>query len=285
MTRALAVGEVLWDRFPDSTRLGGAPLNFAAHLVRLGHEAALLSAVGIDPPGDAAREAIARLGIDTRFLQSTRRFATGSVVVRVGPAGEPSFVIERPAAYEAVEVSDDTIARIVEWHPGLLYFGTLFAARPEGKRVLDTLYAALPAATRFYDVNLRPGADSPQLVAELLRAAHVVKLNEDELCRVQRVAGAPADAESFLRTGSQRFGWRAACVTLGSRGCAMLVGGQYVECAGIPVTVVDTVGAGDAFAAAFVHGLVSGWPPLRIAEFANRAAADIVGIRGALPGR
>jgi fructokinase len=97
--------------------------------------------------------------------------------------------------------------------------------------------------------------------------------------------GLPADLEGFCRDGAARFGWQAACVTLGARGCAMLVGDDYIEAAGVPVAVADTVGAGDAFAAAFVHGLVAGWPVRRVAEFANRAGAAVAGAKGAIPDR
>ena len=97
--------------------------------------------------------------------------------------------------------------------------------------------------------------------------------------------GLPADAERFCRAGAARFGWQAACVTLGARGCAMLVGDDYVEAAGVPVAVADTVGAGDAFAAAFVHGLAAAWPAATIADFANRAGAAVAAVRGAIPAR
>jgi fructokinase len=73
-------------------------------------------------------------------------------------------------------------------------------------------------------------------------------------------------------------------VTLGARGCAMLVGDHYVEAAGVPVAVVDTVGAGDAFAAAFLHGLISGWPAPKVAEFSNRSGAMVASVPGAIPG-
>jgi fructokinase len=142
----------------------------------------------------------------------------------------------------------------------------------------------VPAATRIYDLNLRPGFDSPALVADLLQAADLVKLNEEELQLVARATGLPSDAPAFLRKASRRYGWRAACVTRGARGCAMLIDRDYVEADGVPADVVDTVGAGDAFAAAFVHGLVSGWPAQRVADFCNATAAAVVSVHGAIPG-
>src|SRR4051812_13006973 len=135
-TDALVIGEILWDRFPDAARLGGAPLNVAAQLQRLGHTVRLVSAVGADAAGDEALRVIRGLGLDTTWLQSTARFPTGSATVRVGPSGEPGFTIERPAAYDAVSLTDSEIAQISGWTPSWIYYGTLFPSCPEGKRTL-----------------------------------------------------------------------------------------------------------------------------------------------------
>jgi fructokinase len=285
VARALVVGEVLWDRFPDAARLGGAPLNFAVQIQRLGHTPRLVSAVATDEAGDEARRLIRDLGLETTWLQSTARFSTGAATVGVGPSGEPVFSIERPAAYDAVDLSDGDIAQISVWKPSWIYYGTLFPSRASGKHMLDRLLRQLPETTRFYDLNLRPGFDDPSLVADLLRAAQVVKLNDEELNVVCRQTGMPGDLQRFCREGRERFGWHAVAITLGARGCALLAGDDFVEAPGIPVTVVDTVGAGDAFAAAFVHGLTSGWPAATIADFANHAGAALATVRGAIPAR
>ena len=283
MSLALVVGEVLWDQFPDATRLGGAPLNFAVHLKRLGHTPLLLSAVGTDRLGDDARAAIAAFGLDTSALQSTSQFHTGTAVVRLGPGEQTSFAIVRPAAYDAIELYDRDVRQLLARDPAWFYYGTLFPSSPRAKCVLRQLLAAAPNATRFYDVNLRPGFESPELVRELLEWADVVKLNERELQFVHDHLELPAAPEAFCRAGSKQYGWTAACVTFGSRGCAMLVGDDYVRSPGVPVDVADPVGAGDAFAAAFVHGLASKWTADRIAAFANRAGAIVAGIQGAIP--
>jgi fructokinase len=281
--RAIVVGEVLWDVFPDATRLGGAPLNFAAHLARLGHETRLLSAVGRDALGERAAADIRSLGVDTTFLQSSDRFATGTASVRLGPDG-PSFVIERPAAYDAVELSRALLSQIVNWHPSWCYYGTLFPSDAHGRDVLRQLLDALPDARRVYDVNLRPGFESRELVCDLLHC-DVVKINEREHATLSGWLELPSDLEGFCRAGRARFGWQTACVTLGARGCAVLVGDSYVEAAGVHVPVADTVGAGDAFAAALVHGLIAGWPAHQVAEFANRAGAAVARVHGAIPAR
>jgi fructokinase len=281
--RVLVVGEVLWDQFPDSARLGGAALNFAVHLKRLGHTPRLLSAVGADPLGEKTRAMIAALGLDTSALQSTSLFPTGTACVHVGPDDEPSFAIARPAAYDAIDLYDADMRALVRWDPAWLYFGTLYPSLPQGRRVLRRLFDAVPGAIRLYDMNLRPGVESPELVKELLGRADLVKLNERELRFAHEHLQLPLDPESFCRIGARRYGWTAACITFGARGCAMLVGDDYSVASGVHVDTGDPVGAGDAFAAAFTHGVASGWPSAGVATFANRVGASVAASRGAIP--
>jgi len=201
----------------------------------------------------------------------------------LGPGDQTSFVIERPAAYDAVQLSNHHIEQIIKWQPEWLYYGTLFSSSLSGRDVLRRLLEVAPQARRFYDLNLRHGSDSPELVIELLRAANVVKLNEEELRAVHEFTQLPADKEGFCRAGVERFGWSGVCVTLGARGCAMLAAGEYVEANGHRVDVADTVGAGDAFAAVFMHGIASNRPAAEIAEFSNRVGALVARVHGAIP--
>jgi fructokinase len=263
--------------------LGGAPLNFAAHASRLGEEALLISAVGTDSLGAAARQAIEELGLDTGMLQSTGRWATGTAQVCLVSPGQPAFTINRPAAYDAVRIDQEQIERLKKWNPNWLYYGTLFPSTAEGKHTLFRLFEAIPQAIPFYDVNLRPGFESPELVLNLLREARVVKLNEAELIAVSRLSGLPSAAESFCRQGAERYGWQAVCITQGAHGCAILVGADYACADSYPIEVGDTVGAGDAFAAAFVHGLTRRWQVGDIASFANRVGAIVASRAGAIP--
>jgi fructokinase len=282
--RAVAVlGEVLWDLFDYSRRLGGAPLNFAAHAMRLGHYALLISAVGNDSLGEEAAEAIQALGLTTAFLQRTSRFSTGAARVQLGPGDQNRFMIERPAAYDAVSICDWEIEQLASRAPDWLYYGTLSASTPAGEAALCRLSNAVPAAMGFYDLNLRPDCWSSSLVTRLMRNADVVKLNEEELACVQEFTGLPRATEAFCREGANRYNWQAVCVTLGARGCAVLAHGDYIESEGHVVDVADSVGAGDAFAAAFMHGLISEWPAAEIAAFANRVGALVASRHGAIP--
>jgi fructokinase len=279
----VAVGEVLWDLFDDGQRLGGAPLNFSSHVRRLGHPVSLISALGADALGAEAAQQIAALNLDCRFLQTSTRFATGTAKVKLGEDGSPAFAIARPAAYDDLDLTPAILEQLAQCEPAWVYFGSLFAATDQGRRTLNRLLKAAKGSLRFLDLNLRPGSDSPDLVTELRELADVVKLNEPELERVAALTGLPRSMERFCHAAIERYGWQALAITLGSRGCVIGFDGDCIEAQGQAVTVVDTVGAGDAFAAAFLHGLSQQWPADRIAEFANRVAAEVTSHAGALP--
>ena len=133
-------------------------------------------------------------------------------------------------------------------------------------------------------MNLRENSYEASLVNELMSRATAVKLNDQEVGTIQSLFGwSYHSLEDFCRGGAEKFGWEAVCVTRGESGCALAVGGHYVEAKGYKVHVADTVGAGDAFAAAFVHGLGQGWTPLEIADFANRVGALVASRPGGTP--
>jgi fructokinase len=261
-----SIGEILWDVFPDTVRLGGAPFNFAVHAHRLGHRVIFLSAVGDDERGRAALERAAALGLPADFIQVAAGRPTGRVSVRLDAEGHPDFTIHRPAAYDCLTLDERQLERLAGLRPDWIYFGTLYPMEAHPREVLRRVMDAVPHARRFYDVNLRRGCYSPELVRQLLSLAGAVKLNDDEAELFPDLSEAPAVA-----------------ITRGDRGCVVRIGNDRAECPGYPVKVADTVGAGDAFAAAFLHGLASGWSAARTGDFANRLGALVASRAGAVP--
>ncbi|HEY1497877.1 MAG TPA: PfkB family carbohydrate kinase [Candidatus Solibacter sp.] len=262
----LSIGEILWDVYPDSKRLGGAPFNFAVHAHRLGHRVLFLSAVGDDQPGAEARKKAGSLGLDTEFIQVAPGNATGHVTVELDSGGQPDYTIHRPAAYDFLRLADAQLARIAALRPDWLYFGTLYQMQAGAHRELRRLIEALPATRRFYDVNLRRASYTPQLVRESFALAHAVKINHEEAQLFPDFVGA----------------W-AAAVTAGERGSEIRIGDDRAQCPAYPVKVADAVGAGDAFAAAFLHGIGQSWGAARIGDFANRLGALVASRAGAVP--
>jgi fructokinase len=282
--RIVSIGEVLWDVIGEKEYLGGAPFNFAAHATRLGHSVFFVSAVGRDERGGRVLARMAEMGLSTRYVRALATHPTGVVTVKLDAAGQPQFTIHHPAAYDAPELADHDLAELLSPEPDWIYFGTLFQMSPQARELTNRLLAGGRGARLFYDVNLRKDSYQAALVLELMASARVVKLNEDEARVIDRMLGrASRSLEDFCRSHAREFGWESVCVTRGEEGCALLLGEKYVDARGYRVPTEDTVGAGDAFAAAFVHGLGMRWSPAEIADFANRLAALVASRPGAIP--
>jgi len=280
----VTIGEILWDVFPDTEHLGGASFNFAVHARRLGHEVFFVSAVGEDQRGRRALERMKELDLPAGFVRTAPGAATGHVTVALDSGGQPRFTLHRPAAYDLVELAGGDLERLAALRPAWIYYGTLHQMNPHAREVTRRLVDAIPGARCFYDINLRVDSYERSLVRWLMTRADVVKLNDAEAEAVEAMFDtASASLEDFCRSYARQFGWESICVTRGARGCAVLAAGEYAEAEGYPVRVADTVGAGDAFAAAFLHGLGCGWPAAQIADFANRVGAVVAGKPGGTP--
>jgi fructokinase len=284
-----SVGEVLWDVFRDQERLGGAPLNFSANLQRLGDRATLLSAVGLDQRGHRALEQMRSLGLSTAGVRQVEDLPTGIATVREGTGGEPEYVIPRPAAFDRLAVDPALLAEATGGNSGgvdWLYLGTLLNTQPEMEQLTTGLAQQLKPARAFYDMNLRPGQWSLALVQRLSHLASVLKLNESEaetLFELTRTGQATFSMEEFCAGWASEYGIGVICVTLGPAGCLVYDHGQVARAPGYSVTVHDTVGSGDAFAAGFLHGYALGWPIDRTAAFANALGAVVASRPGATP--
>ncbi len=283
--RVISLGEVLWDVFQEREFLGGAPLNFSASTQRLGNAVLLLTAVGDDARGGRAVAQMSALGLPTEFVQVVTERPTGTAVVVTDHNGSASYVIERPAAFDCVRIDQPILSRLRQFDPHWIYFGTLTQTDSRSLNALTEIIRRSPDAKRFYDMNLRTGHWDFALVEDLSRIATVLKLNdaEAELLFHHVFGEEPFSLEEFCRYWSSTYGVQTICITLGGAGCAVFINGTLRTFPGYTVKVVDTVGAGDAFAAAFLHGLHLGWRVERIAPFANALGALVASRAGATP--
>jgi fructokinase len=282
--RIVSIGEVLWDVIGDKEYLGGAALNFSAHAAQLGHTVFFVSAVGKDERGRRVLERMGELGLTTQFVHEIDAYPTGLVTVELNAAGVPKFTLHHPAAYDAPELSEGDLSTLLSPKPDWIYFGTLFQMSPQAKQLTYQLIDSHCGARLLFDVNLRKDSYTAPLVRKLMARAQVVKLNEDEAREIDKMLGrAPRSLEDFCRAYTKEFGWQSVCITRGEKGCVMLVNGEYAQADGYTVQSQDTVGAGDAFAAAFIHGLTLQWPAQEIADFANRVAALVASRPGGTP--
>ena len=279
----LGIGELLWDLFPDGPRLGGAPFNVTANLRRLGHPAAFVTAVGDDDLGRAAMAAAAALGIDTDFVSVSPDLPTGTVNVVPDARMGHRFEIGSPAAYESLDPGGDVASRVAAWGPQASVFGTLAQRTPGTLALTRHLAAGDAAMARLYDVNLRDGCWTPELVLDLLPLATIVKTNEGEAAMLAELLDTDEDVARLGSRLATLYGTRTLCITRGASGAAMWTDGRTDAVKGIPAEVADTVGAGDAFAAGLLHGVLRGMPAAELLAFANRLGALVASRPGALP--
>ncbi len=264
-------GEVLFDHFPDGKRvLGGAPFNVAWHLQAFGQSPRFVSRVGDDPEGEQVRHAMTEWGMGTGDLQTDARRPTGRVAVSFDD-GEPHYDIVPDCAYDAIEPLQLGDCR-------LLYHGSLAVRAETSANSLRQLRAQGPQSV-FIDINLRPPWWQPAMVEDLLAGATWVKLNSDELALLGEQPATAEGGRRFL----QRYGLDGLLITHGAEGAELVVatGERLPVPPAANVRVVDTVGAGDAFASIMLLGLLNDWPMPVTLERAQRFATAVVGCRGA----
>ena len=283
--RILSTGEVLWDIVEGKEFLGGAPLNFSVTSQRLGNFVSILTGVGDDELGRKALRQMNSLGLKTDFVQIVREAPTGTAQVTLDKSGSATFQIGRPAAFDVLNVNSGLIQRCQTVLPDWIYFGTLANAHAPNEETLHSLVEQLQPVKCFYDMNLRDGHWNLPLLERLSSMATVIKLNHEEAKRIfdMKFVSLPYTLQSFCEHWSEAFRVQMICVTMGSAGCALYSNNSLLTFGGYSVEVVDTVGAGDAFAAGLLYGLDLGWSPQRIASFANALGAMIASRRGATP--
>jgi len=279
------LGEVLFDRFPDGPRLGGAPFNVAWHLAAFGLAPDFVSRVGTDELGAEIRRAMAGHGMALGLLQEDPDHPTGQVKVTLDGKGGHAFEILQDQAYDHIDAAP-VLAHLGARPPAAACFGTLALRAGTSRDAILKAVAACPGV-RFLDVNLRPGCWTDATVRAALEAATVAKVNDDELGVLAERFAPAVSLEGRAEGLRATFDLDAVCVTRGDEGAlwwgrdASAVGTVHVSTP--PTKVVDTVGAGDAFSSVTILGLLSGWPPERFLERAAAFASAICGLRGACP--
>jgi len=278
----VGLGEILWDLLPTGRQLGGAPANFAYHAHALGAEARLVSRIGGDALGEAAREQLAALGLSLEALQVDPILATGTAGVSLTADGQPHFTIHEPAAWDALEFSPASRHAVADAHA--VCFGTLAQRGGPSRATLRALLSATPPfALRILDLNLRQHYFSRAVIEDSLALAQILKLNDGELAQLASLLDLSGDARAQMARLAERYQLRCVACTRGAQGSLLFAAGAWSEHPGIPTEVVDTVGAGDAFAAAMTLGLLAGWPLEEINHRAVALATYVCTQRGATP--
>ena len=278
----VGLGEVLWDVYPDAARFGGAPANFAYHAASLDAESWLASSVGVDELGDRALDTLRQHGVESACVARDADHPTGRVDVTLDSLGRASYEFADNTAWDHIAWSDalHSLARRCDG----VCFGTLAQRSSQSRDTIQQFVKTTPfSALRMFDVNLRKQFYDAAVIDQSLRLATALKLNEEELPIVARLCGVTeSDPRDAMRALMNMYSLRLIALTRGPDGATLIAGDEESTSPALPTTVVDTVGAGDAFTAGVVIGFLAGLPLADVNAHANAVASFVCSHPGAV---
>ena len=280
----LAVGEILFDQFPNYKRIGGAPFNFCYHLMQFGLPVRFISRVGLDENGREIIEYLKKHHFPINDIQIDHHHRTGLVQVELSEGGLPTFEIVPNVAYDHISYKDLTALP----HPkdlDMIYFGSVIQRTEKARQALhDFISEKYPQTRIFLDINLRHGCINNKAVMSSLEMVDILKLNQEELGYLKEVKGVAKDIPEFVPLLMSEYGIEMVALTLGAQGSIIYTPDERISSQpGTIRNLADTVGAGDAYASLMALGYIRGWPPQLTIQKATDFAARICEWEGAIP--
>lgn len=275
----VGIGEILWDMLPTGKALGGAPANFAYHAKRLGEDGWAVSAIGNDALGREIMEIV--MEKELRNLISVTSRPTGTVQVSLDAKGVPSYTIMEDVAWDNIPFTPQMAA--LASRADAVCFGSLVQRGNSRDSVLRFLRAMRPEALRVFDINLRQHYYSKEVIDESLQLSDILKINDEEIRIVAELFGLGGDDTAACRALIERYGLKLVILTRGADGSEVITADEAIPQAVGQVEVVDTVGAGDSFTAAFVVAYLRGDSLADAQRLANETAAYVCSCKGAMP--
>ncbi|WP_153800465.1 carbohydrate kinase family protein [Foetidibacter luteolus] len=272
-------GETLWDILPAGKMPGGAPMNVAYHLNKLGKNPAIISRIGLDDLGKELVQAFENRGMNTDYFQADDEKSTGKVYAEIRENNEVHYDIVKPVAWDFI-AWDDSFTSLLS---GARYFvfGSLATRCKQSRQTL--LQCLDEAPVKVLDINLRPPHYNKKIVEELLKRADILKMNLAELHLITGWFSNYKNDEERISLLAERFALDTLLVTKGGDGAVLLYNGSFYNHPGYKVEVVDTVGSGDAFLAGFLSSVIDGALPDDALDFASRMGAYVASCRGGCP--
>lgn len=277
--RILCIGEILWDALPDGLYLGGAPLNVCYHLNQMGLNSEMVSRVGKDRLGGEALQRIQKKGISTKNIQTDGQYETGFVNVDVAENGDPAYEIIEPVAWDFIELTS-SLADKVKQSWGLV-FGSLAQRNERSRDTIQKLWNH--SGSNILDLNLRPPHVDETIVYDSLTVADIVKMNEAELYQIKEWFSLQGEDHQLVEAVAHTFSCPFVCVTKGADGAMLFQEDNWFEHEGYKAKAQDGVGAGDAFLAAMIYGIVTEIKGEKLLRYANAAGSYVAQKSGATP--
>ncbi len=279
----VGMGEALWDVLPEGKKIGGAPANFAYHASQFGLVSRVVSAVGNDELGDELLEQFERKNL-TCLIERVP-YPTGTVLVELDEQGIPCYDIKENVAWDNIPFTSalEEIARKTR----CVCFGSLAQRHGVSRTTIQRFLEVMPEGERQYkvfDINLRQGFYSQEILCDSMHRCNVLKINDEELVVLSRMLGYPGiDLENKCWILLSRFNLKILILTCGVTGSYVFTPGNMSFVETPKVEVADTVGAGDSFTAAFCASLLHGKNIAEAHRLAVEVSAFVCTRHGAMP--
>lgn len=272
-------GEILWDMLPGGAVPGGAPMNVAYHLKKLGVNAALITKIGHDDDGKKIIKLMERNGISTEFFQMDFELNTGRAYATASDDNEVVYEFKKPAAWDRIQWSDN-LEKLVS-SSDYFVLGSLVTRSKESR---NTLYELLQHAKyKILDINLRSPHFTRSIIEKLLENIHLLKLNLSELELITGWFSNYRNENDRIKSVQDKFQIPNIVITKGGNGAVFNTNGNFYVHAGFTVELADTIGSGDAFLAGLISKLNSGAGPVEALQFASALGALIATYTGPCP--
>lgn len=279
----VGIGELLWDMLPGGKKIGGAPANFAYHVSQFGIPATVVSAVGCDELGDELMQELSQKPMGA--LIDKVGFPTGTVAVELAGKGMPTYDIKQNVAWDNIPFTPELEA--LAKRTRAVCFGSLAQRSDVSRSTIQKFISAMPdepGRLKIFDINLRQGYHTPQLIEKSLEVCNVLKINDEELEVLGRMFDLPeCGIKEICRTLLERYNLDILVLTCGVNG-SWLFTPDAVSFKPTPkVEVADTVGAGDSFTAAFTAAILGGKTVDEAHELAVKLSSFVCTQHGAMP--
>ena len=275
----VGIGEILWDMLPSGKALGGAPANFAYHAARLGEEGWAVSAIGDDPLGREIQDVVN--GKRLHHILSLTSKPTGTVDVKLDVRGVPTYTIREDVAWDNIPFTPEM--EDLACCADAVCFGSLVQRMASRESVVRFIRTMRPEALKIFDINLRQHYYSKEVIEESLRLADILKINDEEIRTVADLLSLESDDTAACRALIARYCLRLVILTRGAAGSEVITATEVIPQEASKADVIDTVGAGDAFTAAFVVAYLRGDSLAEAQRKASETAAYVCSRKGAMP--
>ncbi len=278
--KIIGLGEILWDMLPTGKQLGGAPANFAYHVCRLGGNGWAVSAISDDELGREIKNTLSTKKLNT-ILEEVNE-PTGTVQVTLNAAGVPTYDITEGVAWDHIPFTE-RIGDLAK-ETSAVCFGTLAQRSPESRATIHEFIENMPdGSLKVYDINLRQNYYDEKIISDSLRLADILKINNEELDIVSKMLSLSGTQEERCRAISRAFNLKFVILTKGGDGSEVVLEDKVHISRPGKIDIVDTVGAGDSFTAAFILAYLRGESLEKAHTLATEVSSYVCTKAGAMP--